>query len=584
MLAYNIDGHISMGIGDGIVSIDQNVIAQPAANGGWFNDSLLLFAQAENLWLYNLYTGERILASARGANVFKGGGDVWAAWLNGYGFFTSKGLYLPEAGFMDVSVDGAIAYKENYQAAISSIVIREFSDQEWTLPSIGVVWDLQLLGDRSAIWSEGSPSERSVLTCGLAPKVTVTRNGNLWRPQAVFGAGRWWVYYYSEGNGWKGVVCHPFDDIQGFVVEEGEDAFGCVARAWSNNIQFAWSVREGERPEDLRQRTINVTTQELIDLNTLGTTQAITPIARPHWMGFFAGHEGSGGGWDTTTDPRTLPGNAYLLIPEGNFEDKSEKPVGSYVQGGTVEEIEDAARQVSYTPIAYWDARSWPRYPNLPKGSWLCIQAYMRKDETPEAFEAAISAEIRKAPFSNIALVCQCYTSNATLTDDLTQLVPIFSRLVVNHPQVIATIPFSGSGRRTGLQDHPEVRPLWDEYASTIPSTPDNGEIPPKPQGGIILILAYDRTVRRSDPKGHLVRYQVESERPVIKLELKLIEDGEPPVMVFFSDTPRQDGRYIRGLAWKPVKNGTYQLKLRAWDEDNQLYESSGDYPVTVTE
>jgi hypothetical protein len=126
---------------------------------------------------------------------------------------------------------------------------------------------------------------------------------------------------------------------------------------------------------------------------------------------------------------------------------------------------------------------------------------------------------------------------------------------------------------------------VWVDRAPGIAYVPLEKEAPPVPSGDfVVLIHDYDRTAQRSNPNGHLVRYEVVSDLPVVKLELKLIEDNEPPVYVMFSDQSQQDGRYIRGVAWKPVRNGTFNLRLRAWDSADRLYESQGEYPVTVVE
>jgi hypothetical protein len=79
-----------------------------------------------------------------------------------------------------------------------------------------------------------------------------------------------------------------------------------------------------------------------------------------------------------------------------------------------------------------------------------------------------------------LALVCQCYTSNLTLTTDLEALVPVYSRLRLI-PNVVATIIFSDYGRATGLCDHPEVRLLWEEFARTVQLPPIEVPVMEKP-------------------------------------------------------------------------------------------------------
>ena len=174
----------------------------------------------------------------------------------------------------------------------------------------------------------------------------------------------------------------------------------------------------------------------------------------------------------------------------GDFLDDTGRHLGTFLIGKTVEELEAKAQATAaqgLIPIAYWDARRWPRWPVLPAGAWLCLQGYCKTNETLAQFEADLRAllqELRTAlPQQHVAIVAQCYTSNATNTSDLKPLVPIYSRLAATQSNVIAIIPFSGTGRKTGLQDHPEVRPLWQQLADSITGAPDipgngNGEPP----------------------------------------------------------------------------------------------------------
>lgn len=55
------------------------------------------------------------------------------------------------------------------------------------------------------------------------------------------------------------------------------------------------------------------------------------------------------------------------------------------------------------------------------------------------------------------------------------------------------------------------------------------------------------------------------SVQPVTRIELGLT-DGEPAMVASFNvGAGEQDGRYFRALAFKPVRNGTFDLVLRAY-------------------
>lgn len=77
-------------------------------------------------------------------------------------------------------------------------------------------------------------------------------------------------------------------------------------------------------------------------------------------------------------------------------------------------------------------------------------------------------------------------------------------------------------------------------------------------------MFAFDARVSRSDPAGLLVRFEAEADAPVARLELDLEGDDEPAIPVTFPTGAGFDGRYVRALAFKPTRNGTWPLVLRA--------------------
>lgn len=79
------------------------------------------------------------------------------------------------------------------------------------------------------------------------------------------------------------------------------------------------------------------------------------------------------------------------------------------------------------------------------------------------------------------------------------------------------------------------------------------------------------------------VRFEVESDQPVQRLEVDLVDDGEPAQEVAFGVGLAFDGRYWRALAFKPTVNGTWPLRLRAWNVRGEFGETVCRPGVTVT-
>lgn len=207
----------------------------------------------------------------------------------------------------------------------------------------------------------------------------------------------------------------------------------------------------------------------------------VPSIGKSCWLGWF---EFTG---PLAVPPGTLaytpPGNCSLWVNKSSLEtgspitDASNVKFANWVQapaGGTVDNIEALVATITDGPaVAYWDSRTWPRYPVLRPGDWLAIQAYCRVNEAPQDFEINMRAVIAAAPASNpICLVCQCYTSNTDNTSGLIALVPVYARLARDFNNVTMLLVFSDQGRATGLVDHPEVLPYWTDLYRGIPTAP----------------------------------------------------------------------------------------------------------------
>lgn len=212
-------------------------------------------------------------------------------------------------------------------------------------------------------------------------------------------------------------------------------------------------------------------------------------IGRPCWIGWF-----------NFTD---FPTPGSLVVAIRHIEGPTHKAtivsnetlgvltqdliLGHFIGGDSVSEIEAQAQVLAHRPVAYWDARRWPSFPKLPDGAWFCVRAYCLAGETPVVFEADMRRVLDGCPSIPIALVCQQYTSNTDLTTDIKPLIPVFLRLARDYSRVIALLNFSGYGRDGGLEDHPELVPIWEQVVKdtavpTIPSYPIvTPPIPPQP-------------------------------------------------------------------------------------------------------
>jgi hypothetical protein len=103
------------------------------------------------------------------------------------------------------------------------------------------------------------------------------------------------------------------------------------------------------------------------------------------------------------------------------------------------------------------------------------VECYRRVGESVADFERYIRQTVARCP--RAVLIAQCYTSNATLSDDLRSIPPVIARVARDMHNVEGILVFSGSGRGTGFQDHPSVQPDWRTVAATI--TSPSGVQPP---------------------------------------------------------------------------------------------------------
>ncbi len=127
----------------------------------------------------------------------------------------------------------------------------------------------------------------------------------------------------------------------------------------------------------------------------------------------------------------------------------------------------------------------------------------------------------------------------------------------------------------------------------TVPPPPPPQPPSPSPTGCVpvqlnspvtVIVNSYDATTARNDPKGMLIRFDASSSEPIVRIDLDLENDNEPAVPLNFPTGLGYDGRYVRGLAFKPTVNGTWPLLVTATDATGRVGQTRCLPGVTVTE
>lgn len=217
------------------------------------------------------------------------------------------------------------------------------------------------------------------------------------------------------------------------------------------------------------------------DFVPLPATEPIPAIGRPLWMGWF----------EFPASVSLAPCNCVLHVTQGapwlNLTALDGQVIARYVAGdpdGDMEALEwsiarGKADGMGYPVIAYWTRRG--QAVRVPAGvDILGVEAYRGVDESVAQFEARLDRACQVG--LPVIPLAQCYTSNRTQTDDLLSIVPVVGRVARRHANVIGIVGFSGSGRPTGYQDHPEVHGAWRELFAGITGVPVSPVSPPSPK------------------------------------------------------------------------------------------------------
>lgn len=260
-----------------------------------------------------------------------------------------------------------------------------------------------------------------------------------------------WVGYHNDR-----FIMHPISDAsRGYILDTGL-TYGTT----TNGSAVGWSRDEAEGKMDALAIDWS---WPLVDLTPPVST--IPGVNRALWFGFF---EFAG-----ATD---CPVNCRLKVEQGQpwlmvRDIVASRPIYRYVAGepdGDVDAIDRAVATAKAVgdglpTLAYVPRQaSAVRIPDAVVG----IECYRRNGESEADFERYIRQTAARC--QRVVLIVQCYTSNATLTKDLRSIPPVIARVARDVTNVEGVIVFSGSGRGTGFQDHPDVQPDWRMVAASI--------------------------------------------------------------------------------------------------------------------
>ncbi len=437
-------------------------IAAPAGAATWKDDSTVVFSWRVALpdtWSLaeTSPAGLHDIAGS-GANWIEAGGGIWAAGIGGSSprVWTSDGRTFDRAAITAVGDDGSLVIRPDYFASFSRIVHRDGTTEDLNFACLSP----HRVGNTMA-YVDGSGQVR-----GWNVHQPVNAPGLAFQPRILtFPDGSRWLLVVRTEVGRERLLLHPWDSLTGYVLAEASANLptfrpdGLALSQTSARVVFAGNAAETH--DSIRVVSVDLT-KPRADLSA-PFSPPIVSIGRPTWMACF------------NFAPATTPGNAVLNTSDLIVRDTHGLAVAQYVASSNESDINAldtaiaAAKSKGLPVLAYWTRQA--QAVRLPKGAdVVAVEAYRDTTESLAAFEARVRAAVARC--QRAALVCQAYTSNTRNTADIASLVPVYAKIAKDCGNVWGLLVFSGSGRPTGLQDHPDVLPLWQSVAAGIPSAP----------------------------------------------------------------------------------------------------------------
>jgi hypothetical protein len=266
----NRDGNVAHGVA-GVGAFLNNVQFDTGGGACWFDKFTIAYqhqaADGTYLALYDLNTRQwrRAITDpndpryGKGANTIGAGGGVWAAWLAGFGLYTSNGWINTDAALLTVGDGGEVIYIEHYHTGYP-VRVREKDGRDWLLSEAAVL-DADGYGHGNAIWTT---YDNVVHVHGELP-VPLVIGDVCFRPRAAYVNGEWWISYFSS---LVGVVAHPFRSTVGYSIVAVGDCWQDVsARDYHATVlDVAYATTQGEAAGSIVALSIDVATAPRADL------------------------------------------------------------------------------------------------------------------------------------------------------------------------------------------------------------------------------------------------------------------------------------------------------------------------------
>jgi hypothetical protein len=465
----------------GGVRLDGRLLAAPASGAVPLDDRVAYARKVADpdTWDLRAHDGQTEIdldpTKVEGATTIYAGGGGWAAQTGDGPIRSNVHPLLPIAGLLGMGPEGTLAYRRSFHGGLG-LVLRSVAGATTELvPQTAVCREVQVLSATEAVWIQGG----RVKATGEAPDLP---EGTCGVPRVVTMHGARWLLCFLKDAAGECLILKPWKGLQGHVLthQGARDAQGrAMWPAYRPDLRVTpdgfleacWSVTEGEGPTSIRTSDRIHPSASRVDLRRAAPVSA---IGRPCWLGFFE------------FTPASLPGNCELTqVSTWQWRlTHAGKQIAVYVSGepdGDIAALERsilAVKPQRLPILAYVTRQAQQR--GLPRGAdFLAVEAYRLATESLSSFETRVSSTLAKC--GPCLLVAQCYTSNSTLHRDLASLVPVYAKLARMWPNVVGILAFSGSGRATGWQDHPEIHGLWRELAAGIPKAPDLPKPPAPP-------------------------------------------------------------------------------------------------------
>jgi len=626
-----------MGVGNGPLSVDGRLLRHDGGGpSGWLDPDTVLHQIGDQLARTNVRTGESTVFGPGVNELSAGGNGQYLAWSVASGLFGA--IQSLEAGLNRVitdgrganAPDGSLVYIPNRQDDYAPTIVRHPNGQEEAhLPG---AYGLHVLRWGQAVWNAGA----GVLgfwgqACEHLPGAGYAKLADL--------NGELWIVYYLEG---VGLIAHrgAAPDVY-HVITESPHCYHHDAMVWDSpygRLAVCYSTTTGEGPDHL-VKCMDVLSMPSRPYEKPGKPppiplDQINPLHGKWIMGWYE----QKGPPELLKPPQPLPpGNMEVAVYTQNYPVGCVRPrpviamldgydrispsylirlgsEGDHSEAGMrkLEQLAwDCFEQGIQTAI-YWDDRNPPYWPDLPKDTIWEQVAYCEKNEALDHFERFIEDRGYQVMerYKYLMYTAQTHTTNSSLLAEPSQAIPplerVMNRLRAEFGERMAGLNvFNNSGRddpNTGeggltAPNNQDLRPHWERLFSGVTGLPDvfshvSGGGGNGGGGGStvhIEIFDFPSKVNRSDRKGLPIFFDITSDRPIIKIELGLLDGNgqkvETALMPKF-DPPEKDddkdGRYCRCIAWKPVRNGIFFPYVIAWDDSGGKAEFRSPNSVEV--